>query len=60
MKAIKVIIENKLQKEVKFFKSNDGANLIYTATIDGLSVANVYKSFDKYFNQIEIIRYVNF
>ena len=60
MTTLQTIIENKLNKSVKFFEANDGANLLYTATIDGLTVANVYKSFDKNFKKIEIIKYVNF
>ena len=60
MTDLQKTIENKLQKAVNFSKETDGANLIYTAKIDGLSVANVYKSFDKNFNQIVIIKYVNF
>jgi len=52
-------IEKKLGKSVQFSKASDCVNLLYTAKIDGVEVANVYKSFDKNFNQIEIIRYCN-
>jgi len=58
MTNLQTTIEKKLGKSVQFFKSSDGVNLLYTAKIDGLTVANVYKSFDKNFNQIQIIRYV--
>jgi hypothetical protein len=50
-------IESKLGKQVELTNSSDGVNLIYTATINGLTVANVYKSFDSNFNRVEIIRY---
>jgi hypothetical protein len=56
---LKTTIENKIGKSVQFYKTNDNVNLLYTAKINGLTIANVYKSFDKNFNQIEIIRYVN-
>jgi len=59
MTILQTTIENNLGKSVEFSKATDGVNLLYTAKIDGLTVANVYKSFDKNFNQIEIIRYVN-
>lgn len=59
MKTLQTKIEKKIGKSVEFYKANDGVNLRYTAKIDGLTVANVYKSFDKNFNQIEIIRYVS-
>jgi hypothetical protein len=57
MENFQTIIENKLGKKVNFNKINDGANLLFTATIAGITVANVYKSFDKNFNQIFLIRY---
>lgn len=56
---LQTTIEKKLGKSVEFFKASDGVNLLYSAKINGLTVANVYKSFDKNFNQIEIIRYVS-
>jgi len=59
MKNLQTTIEKKLGKKVQFVKSSDGINLLYTAKINGLTVANVYKSFDKQYNQIEIIRYTN-
>jgi hypothetical protein len=59
METLKNTIEAKLNKTVNFFKATDGANLLYTATINGCTVANVYKSFDKNFNSITIIRYNN-
>jgi hypothetical protein len=59
MENTKITIENNLGKKVEFIKANDCVNLLYTAKINGLTVANVYKSFDKNFNQIEVIRYVN-
>ena len=57
MKNLKMTIESKLGKQVELTNSSDGVNLIYTATINGVNVANVYKSFDSSFNQVEIIRY---
>ena len=60
MTTAQQIIENKLNKSVQLVKATDGFNLLYTAKINGLTVANVYKSFDKNFNQVEIIRYVSF
>lgn len=59
MKNLQATIEKKLGKKVEFVKSSDRVNLLYTAKINGLTVANVYKSFDKQYNQIEIIRYTN-
>lgn len=59
MTNLQTTIEKKLGKSVEFSKASDGVNLLYTAKINGLTVANVYKSFDKNFNQIEIIRYVS-
>jgi hypothetical protein len=59
MKNLQTTIENKLGKKVIFESANDGANLLYTAKVNGLTVANVYKSFDKKFNPKNIIRYVN-
>jgi hypothetical protein len=59
MTNLKSTIENKLGKKVIIELANDGANLLYTAKVNNLTVANVYKSFDKNFNQIKIIRYVN-
>ena len=52
MKDLKNAIEAKLKKTVDFFPATDCANLLYTAQINGLTVANVYKSFDSKFNQI--------
>lgn len=59
MEALKNTIETTFNKKVNFEKTTDGVNLLYTAKIDGLTVANVYKSFDKNYNQIQVIRYVN-
>ena len=59
MKNIQLTIENNLKKTVQFAKSSDCINLLYTAKINGITVANVYKSFDKNFNQIEVIKYVS-
>jgi hypothetical protein len=56
---IKTTIETKLNKSVNFVKATDGANLLYTATINELTVANVYKSYDENFNLITVIRYNN-
>jgi hypothetical protein len=59
MKNLKNIIETKLNKKVDFFQATDCANLLYTAKINGLTVANIYKSFDGEFNQVYQIRYTN-
>ena len=59
MKDLKNAIEAKLKKKVDFFPATDCANLLYTAQINGLTVANVYKSFDSKFNQIYQIRYTS-
>ena len=59
MKNLQATIEKKLGKKVELVKSSDRVNLLFTAKINGLTVANVYKSFDKQYNQIEIIRYTN-
>ena len=59
MKDLKSTIETKLNKKVDFFQATDCANLLYTATINGLTVANVYKSFDSKFNQVYQIRYTS-
>ena len=59
MNNLKNIIETKLNKKVDFFPATDCANLLYTAQINGLTVANVYKSFDSQFNQVYKIRYTN-
>ena len=59
MTNLKNIIELKLKKLITLEKASDNVNLLYTAKINGLTVANVYKSFDKNLNQIEIIRYTN-
>ncbi len=58
MNTLQTAIENKLGKKVDFSKSSDGVNLIFTAKVDGVTVANVYKSFDHNLKQIAIIRYV--
>jgi hypothetical protein len=60
MKTAKKTIENKLNKTVNIFKASDGFNLLFTAKIDGLTVAYVYKSFDQNFNEMQIIKYVSF
>ena len=57
MNNSQITIEKKLGKKVEYVKANDGANLLYTANVNGVIVANIYKSFDRNFNQIEIIRY---
>lgn len=59
MKNLQETIEKKLGKKVELIKETDGANLLYEAKINGLTVARVYKSFDKEYNKIEIIRYTN-
>ena len=59
MTTLQNTIETKLGKKVSFEKATDGANLLFTAKVEGLTVANVYKSFDKNYNTINIIRYVN-
>ena len=59
METLKNTIETTLNKKVNFEKATDCINLLYTAKIDGLTVANVYKSFDKNYNPIQVIRYVN-
>ena len=59
MKDLKNAIEAKLKKKVDFFPATDCVNLLYTAQINGLTVANVYKSFDSKFNQIYQIRYTS-
>lgn len=57
MESLQKTIETKLGKKVNFESATDGANLLFTAKIDGLTVANVYKSFDTNYNNIKIIRY---
>ena len=57
MNTHQTTIEKKLGKKVIIVKDNDGANLLYSAKINGITVAHIYKSFDKNYNQIEIIRY---
>lgn len=56
---LKNTIETKLNKVVNFVKASDGANLLYTAKINDLTVANVYKSYDENFNVITLIKYNN-
>jgi hypothetical protein len=56
---LKKTIETRLNKVVNFVEATDGANLLYSATINGCTVANVYKSFDVNFNSTTIIRYNN-
>lgn len=56
---LKNTIEKRLKKSVMFFSDSDGANLLFTATVNGCSVARVYKSFDEHYNAITIIRYNN-
>ena len=59
MTTLQNTIESKLGMKVNFEVATDGANLLFTAKIEGLTVANVYKSFDTNYNRIEIIRYTN-
>ena len=56
---IKLEIEKTLKTSVELIKATDCANLMYEAFVKGIRVASVYKSFDKNFNQIMIIRYPN-
>lgn len=56
---LKTTIETRLNKSVNFVKASDGANLLYTAKINDLTVANVYKSYDENFNVITLIKYNN-
>ena len=59
MNTHQTTIEKKLGKKVIIVKDNDGANLLYSAHFNGMIVASIYKSFDKNFNTIEVIRYRN-
>ena len=56
---IKLQIEKTLKTSVELIKATDCVNLMYEAIVKGVRVASVYKSFDKNFNQIMIIRYPN-
>jgi hypothetical protein len=56
---IQVIIEKEIGKKVELEKASDCVNLMYTAKINGIVVANVYKSFDAKFNPMELIRFSN-
>jgi hypothetical protein len=58
MSNIKLQIENKLKTQVKLIESNDGANLQFEAIAnDGTVLAKIYKSFDKNFNKIQVVKY---
>jgi len=59
MTTLQNTIETILGKKVNFEASTDCANLLFTAKINGITVANVYKSYDSNYNLIEIIRYTN-
>jgi hypothetical protein len=59
MNNYKEQIENKLGKKVDFEKDSDGANLLFSANIKGITVARVYKSFDKNFKPIEVLQYTH-
>ena len=50
-------IESVLQKPVTLEPASDCANLLFSAKIEGITYANVYKSFDPNFKPIQIIRY---
>jgi hypothetical protein len=59
MNNYKEQIENKLGKKVDFEKDSDGANLLFSANIKGITVARVYKSFDKNLKPIEVLQYTH-
>lgn len=54
---IKQEIEQHLKNTIVLKNDSDCVNLLYTATINDIIVARVYKSFDKNFNKITKINY---
>ena len=50
-------IESVLGKTVTLEPASDCANLLFSAKIEGITYATVYKSFDRNFKPIQIIRY---
>lgn len=50
-------IEKVVGREVVITKASDGCNLLFDASVYGIRVASIYKSFDENFNPIKTIGY---
>ena len=59
LSELKKEIENELKKSVTIEEASDCVNLRYVAAIGNIVVAEIYKSFDKDFKEIRVIRYTD-